>query len=75
MKNWESKQKIMREKYKLKGKDVFIEHDLTKEEREVQRQIREVARNSKKRGGITKIGYRKLRIDETWYKWSGDAET
>lgn len=35
LKDWEAKQKIMREKSKLGERKIYIDHDLTKEEREV----------------------------------------
>lgn len=41
--NWEVKQKIMKEKKKLGWKKIYIDHDLTRREREVQRIIGERA--------------------------------
>lgn len=37
LKDWEAKQKIMREKSKLGERMIYIDHDLTKEERKVQK--------------------------------------
>lgn len=31
--DWKTKQAIMKEKKKLRGKNIFIDHDLTKEEK------------------------------------------
>lgn len=41
--NWEVKQKIMKEKKKLRWKKIYIDHDLTRREKEVQRIIGERA--------------------------------
>lgn len=56
LKDWETKQKIMREKGKLGERKIYIDHDLTKEEREVQRIER--AREERIKGKKVKIGYR-----------------
>lgn len=42
LEDWETKQKIMKEKKKLKDKSlgrIYIDHDMMMEEREVQRKI------------------------------------
>lgn len=49
LKDWEEKSKLMKEKGKLGRRKIFIDHDLTKEEREVQRIIREKAGKEKRR--------------------------
>lgn len=46
MENWQAKENIMIVKSRLRGRNIFIDHDLTKEEREIQRKLRE--RESKK---------------------------
>lgn len=48
MEDWQAKEKIMKEKSKLSGRNIFIDHEMTKEEREVQRKLRE--REQEKRG-------------------------
>lgn len=48
--DWETKQAIMRDKKKLRGKNIFIDHDLTKEEREIQKALRDRAEKERKEG-------------------------
>lgn len=38
--DWEVKEKIMKEKKKLVGRRVYIDHDMSQEERGVQRRAR-----------------------------------
>lgn len=63
MMDWKAKQEIMREKNKLRGKTIFIDHDMSKEEKEIQRKIVERAKDEKKKGRKAKIGYKKLYIE------------
>ncbi|XP_024872415.1 golgin subfamily A member 6-like protein 22 [Temnothorax curvispinosus] len=59
---WEAKDNIMKEKKKLGSKKIFINHDLTFEDREVQRRRKERAWKKKTEGKWVKIGFRKLEI-------------
>ncbi|CAD6234226.1 GSCOCG00012371001-RA-CDS [Cotesia congregata] len=59
MKNWEKKKEVMVNKAKLKGKNIFIEDDRTKTEREEQKKLQRCAWAAKKkekriekRGGV-----------------------
>lgn len=75
MEDWQSKERIMKEKSKLRGRNIFIEHDLTREEREVQRKLREVARREREEGKMVKVGYRKLIVEGKVYKvWNEEKE-
>ena len=49
LEDWQTKEKIMREKSKLRGRNIFIDHDMTKKEREVQRKI-EKEKGQERRG-------------------------
>jgi hypothetical protein len=44
---------------------MYIDDDLTKEERETQKKLRELAREERDRGKRVKIGYRKIQITGT----------
>jgi hypothetical protein len=71
--NWEQKN-IMLNKSKLKERKdermySYIDDDLTNEEREIQKKIREVAREERERGKMVKIGYRKIQINGEWLRW------
>ena len=64
------KSSIMKNKYKLQGKKVFINNDYTKKEIEVQKKLKELAKEEQKKGKKTKIGYRKIQIDGKWKSWA-----
>jgi hypothetical protein len=53
-----------------KGKRMYIADDLTKEERETQKKLRELAREERDRGKRVKIGYRKIQISGEWFRWN-----
>lgn len=58
----------------LKGTNMFIDDDITKKEREIQKKIRERADEEKRKENKTRIGYQKLEINGTWMKWQENAE-
>jgi hypothetical protein len=63
---------MMLNKSKLKEKKderMYIDDDLTKEERETQKKLRELARKERDRGKRVKIGYRKIQINGEWFRW------
>ncbi|XP_024876780.1 uncharacterized protein PF11_0207-like [Temnothorax curvispinosus] len=74
MEDGEGKETIMKRKSKLFGGNIFIDHDLTKEEREVQRLLRERARKERVEGKKVKVGYRKMYIENEMYVWNEEAE-
>lgn len=72
MEKWEEKEKIMKEKSKLYGRN--FHHDMTKEEREVQRRLKERARKEREGGKKVKVGYRKMYIESELYVWNEEGE-
>ncbi|XP_033221981.1 golgin subfamily A member 6-like protein 22 [Belonocnema kinseyi] len=70
LETWEMKRKILERKPNLKGTSIFVDDDLTKSEREVQRKIREVARRERENGKEVKVGYRKIKINDKWIHWN-----
>jgi len=52
----EGKKEIMKNKYKLKGKNLFIENDLSFENRKVQEKLSRWARGKKSEGIEVKVG-------------------
>jgi hypothetical protein len=61
---WKQKKNIMLNRSKLKerkGERMYIDDDLTNEERKTQKILREVTREE--RGKRVKIGYRKIQIN------------
>jgi hypothetical protein len=70
--SWEQKKNIMLSKSKLKekkGERMYIDDDLTKEERATQKKLRELAREERDRGKRVKIGYRKIQKNGDWFRW------
>lgn len=67
--NFEDKQIVMKSRNLLLEKKVYINNDLTPKERTIQRHILQRAKEEKARGHSTRIGYMKLKIDETWWEW------
>jgi hypothetical protein len=57
-----------------KGERMYIDDDLTKEERETQKKLRELAREERDRGKRVKIGYRKIQINRDWFRWDKRQE-
>ncbi|KAH0817858.1 hypothetical protein GEV33_004933 [Tenebrio molitor] len=52
--DWESKIQILKTKKVLKGKDMYIESELTREEMAIQKKIRDIAREERKKGAAAK---------------------
>lgn len=74
--SWEEKEQIMRAKKNLakpgkKKEDmVYINDDLTVRERNIQKEISAKAKEERDKGKKVKIGYGKLIIDGTAWKWN-----
>lgn len=50
MESWTEKQEYIKNKYKLRGTSIYIDNDLATEERRIQREIRNIAREEKSKG-------------------------
>lgn len=74
MEDWQAKENIMMAKSRLKGRNIFIDHDLTKEEREVQRKLRERVGKEREAGKKAKVGYRKIIVEGRVYMWNEEEE-
>lgn len=48
----------------MKGKNLFIDNDLTWKERQVQKEIRMAAEAEREKGTKVRISYRKLQVNE-----------
>lgn len=57
---WEDKLKILRNKFKLTGSEIYMDSDLTPTERMIMKEIKERARNEREMGNRVKIGHLKL---------------
>ena len=69
----EEKAKIWKNKYKLKGSNIFIDDDLMKEERIRQSEIRRAAKIEWGRGHEVRVGYSRIQIDGKWLTRSEGA--
>lgn len=67
------KREVMRAKNRLKGERIFIENDLTWEERKIQEKIYRWAKEERSNGREIKVGYARVNIEGSWIKW-GDIE-
>ncbi|KMQ86479.1 hypothetical protein RF55_14523 [Lasius niger] len=65
----EVKREVMKRKNKLKDGYVFIENDLTWEERKIQEKINVWAKVQRSKGKEIKIGFGKVRINGVWKYW------
>jgi hypothetical protein len=73
--SWEQKKNIMLNGSKLKerkGEGMYIDDDLTNEERKTQKMLREVTREE--RGKRVTTGYRKIQINVEWFRWDEKEE-
>lgn len=70
LETWEQKLAVLKNKYKIRHhkKRIFIDNDLTKLERKVQQEIGKKATEEREKGNKIKIGYKKININDNWYK-------
>jgi hypothetical protein len=69
LENWEQKKQVMKNKSKLRGEKIYIDGELTRREREIQKKIVEVAKDKIKNGDKAKVGYKKLILNGKVYIW------
>ena len=60
--------------FRSKGSKIYINHDLSREDRDVQSKLREIARQERKQGAEVRLGFRKIRINGNWIKWEQRRE-
>jgi len=65
----EGKKEIMKNKYKLKGENLFIENDLSFEDRKVQEKLSRWARGKRSEGIEIKVGRGRVKIRNRWITW------
>lgn len=69
LKHLEDKKRVMENRDKLQGSGIYITHDRTKKERDIQKSLRDLADGEIKKGNQVVIGYRKLIINGTTKVW------
>lgn len=67
--DWTQKKKIMENKGKLRGTNMFIDNDLTQKEMDTQKKLRDIARHEREKGNTAKVGYQKIIINDKLYNW------
>ena len=69
---FDMKMKVMKNKRQLinKKERIFINDDLTKQEAEIQKNIRIKAKEESEKGRIVKVGYQKIFIGDKWHRWT-----
>jgi hypothetical protein len=67
MEEWSGKEKVIKLKGKLREKKktekIFIDNDITKPEREIQKKLGTIAKEEKREGKEVKVGYMKITIE------------
>lgn len=69
MENWTEKLNVLRNKKNLKGEEIYIDSEMTAREREIQKHIRDIARNEKAQGKTAKVMFQKIEINGVMMKW------
>ena len=62
-KTFEHKIKVLQNKSRLREERVYIESDLTEQERSIQFELRKLARDYRNDGKQVKVGYKKLIVE------------
>lgn len=73
LKNGEDKIKLMQNKHKLreiKENKIFLNNDMTKQERRIQRELRRIARSEREKGKLVKTGYNKIIVNGEEWRWN-----
>jgi len=65
----EDKKEIMKGKSKLKGGNIFIDNDLTWEERKTQERINKWVKEQREKGKEVRSGLARVRIEGKWRRW------
>lgn len=77
MNSEKDKEQVMKNKYKLKNSrdaTVYINNDMTKKERETQRQLRNFEREEKGKGRQVKKRYNKVTVEGEDWKWDNNDQ-
>lgn len=67
--SWKDKEAIMKSKNKLNGTNIYIENDLTVEERVIQTTLRKMAKDEREKGNKVVVKYNKIIINNKTWVW------
>lgn len=73
--NFNGTLRVLRSKNKLRGKKIYIDSDLTPQERDIQKKLRQTARKLREEGKNVKIGHMKLIVDGKEMLWNESGKT
>lgn len=73
LENERMKMDVMRSKNRLRGERIFIENDLTWDERKIQERIYRWVKQEREKGIYVKVGFARVQVRGIWRKW-GDIE-
>ena len=71
---FKNKQEIMKNKTKLTNKPIFINNDMTIKERDIQRILRNRAREEREEGKKVRVGYKTIRIADKQFRWDEESQ-
>ena len=71
---FKNKQEIMKNKTKLTNKPIFINNDMTVKERDIQRILRNRAREEREEGKEVRVGYKTIRIADKQFRWDEERQ-
>lgn len=74
MNKWEDKIMLLKEKVRLRGSDIYLESELTLKEREIQKKIRDIAREEKKKGAVVRVRYQSLQVNGRTFAWNRETD-
>ena len=57
----------------MKDKRLFIDNDLTKKKREIQKNIKDIAKAERGQGAKVKVSYRNVKINDKTFIWKEDG--
>lgn len=69
MNDWNEKLQILKEKRRLKGRSIYLESELTRDERIIQKKIRDVARRERGKGATVRVKYQRAEINGQVMIW------
>ena len=72
--NVEQKRQVMEKKRKMRGREEWIDEDLTWTERRSRWKLREIARKEEREGRKVWLGRKGIEIDGEWWKWDEEEE-
>ena len=68
------RRQILKNKKKLKGKEIWMEKDLTWKERKVRRSLRQIAIKEESKGKRVWVEQDRIRIKGEWWIWDEERE-